>query len=80
MTDERKKKIAGLVWSLAQTAKNCGHARGLRSGLNGDGWFNPGVNPEDVIQKDEAETEEIMNELFAALGMRDYQEHNYTEE
>ena len=78
MTEARKKKIVGLVWSLAQTAKNGGHAEGLKSGIEGTGWFNAGINPDEVIQNDRVETEEIMNELLGLLGLPEYQEHNYT--
>mgnify|MGYP001176585869 CR=1 FL=1 len=77
MTEARKKKIVGLVWSLAQTAKECGHAQGLKIGIAGEGWFNAGVNPDEVILKGAIETEEIMNELLVLLGIREYQEHNY---
>jgi len=78
MTEARKKKIAGLVWNLIQTSKDCGNARGLKSGIEGTGWFNAGVNPDEVILKDEIEIEEVMNELLGMLGIAEYQEHNYT--
>ena len=78
MTEARKKKIVGLVWSLSQTARNCGNSEGLKNGIAGTGWFNAGINPDEVILKDKVETEEIMNELLVLLGIREYQEHNYT--
>ena len=78
MTEARKKKIVGLVWSLSQTARSCGNAEGLKNGIAGTGWFNAGVNPNDVILKDEIEIEEVMNELLGMLGIPEYQEHNYT--
>ncbi len=78
MTEARKKKIVGLIWNLIQTAKDRGNTEGLKNGIEGTGWFNAGVNPDDVILKDEIEIEEVMNELLGMLGIAEYQEHNYT--
>ncbi len=77
MTEARKKKIAGLVWNLIQTSKDRGNTEGLKNGIAGTGWFNAGVNPDEVILKDEIEIEEVMNELLGMLGIAEYQEHNY---
>lgn len=80
MNDSKKKKIAALIYAIAYEAKNCGHAKGVKDALENKAHFNLGVNPEEAISKFEADTEEIMNELFRVLGMPEYQEHNHLPE
>ena len=80
MTDSKKKKIDALIYALVYEAKNCGYAKGVKDALENEAHFNFGVNPEEAISKFEADTEDVMNQLFRILGMPEYQEHNYLPE
>lgn len=80
MTDSKKKKIDALIYALVYEAKNCGYSKGVKDALENGTRFNFGVNPEEAISKFEANTEEVMNQLFRVLGMPEYQEHNYLPE
>ena len=80
MTDSKKKKIAALIYAIVYEANNCGKARGVMEAFENKAHFVPGVNPEEVITKFEANTEDVMNQLFRVLGMPEYQEHNYLPE
>ena len=80
MTDSKKKKIDALIYALVYEAKNCGYAEGVKGALEDGARFNFGVNPEEAISKFKANTEDVMNQLFRALGMPKYQEHNYLPE
>lgn len=78
MCKDKNKKIAGLINSLMQSAESLGRYQGLKSGLEGTGYFNCGVNPEAVIAKQHIEVEEIMNKIAALLKCPELEDHNYT--
>ena len=78
MTESKKKEIVSLLWGLVQNAYDWGHSQGIKEGIDGTGWFNSGVSPDDVINKGACHTEQIMNELLVLLRLHEYQEHNYT--
>ena len=73
---DRKKRLAGLIWSLESAAKRCGETEGLKNGLAGTGRFTGYKTPDEWILEHRIEIETVMNELFDLLGIPEYKENN----